>query len=79
MKILRPKPVISLTSNSSSDPNCAQLCKDDTKVIELSPNPAQAYYNRGLVYKMMNKPELAEADYKKAVELNPAYANAPYK
>jgi len=42
-----------------------------TRVIEMSPDSADAYYNRGLAYAKKNDAEHAIADYSKAIELNP--------
>ena len=46
------------------------------KVLELNPNDASAYYNRGLAYDNLDKNDLAIADYSKAIELNPEYGDA---
>ena len=46
------------------------------KAIELNPNDAPAYNNRGLAYDNLDKNDLAIADYKKAIELNPKYGAA---
>ena len=49
------------------------------KVIELKPNDAGGYLNRGVLYASMKKDAEAEADFKKAISLNPknleAYSN----
>ena len=39
---------------------------------------AQTYYNRGLAYSKKGELELAIADYTKAIELKPDYADAYY-
>ena len=49
-----------------------------TKAIELDPQCAKAYNNRGLAYQYKTAKDLAMADYNKAIELNPQYANAYY-
>ncbi|MEI6687473.1 MAG: tetratricopeptide repeat protein, partial [Planctomycetota bacterium] len=41
---------------------------DYTKAIELNPNLATAYYNRGIVLKSLGKTEAAIADFTKARE-----------
>ena len=41
------------------------------KAIELNPNDAGAYYNRGVAYYKQGKYQQALADYDKALELNP--------
>ena len=46
------------------------------KAIDLNPNDASAYYNRGLAYDNLDKDDLAIADYEKAIELNPKYGDA---
>ena len=46
------------------------------KTIELDPNNASAYNNRGLAYYNLDKDDLAIADYEKAIELNPKYGDA---
>ena len=48
------------------------------KAIDLNPNDASAYNNRGLAYDNLNKDDLAIADYNKAIELNPKDADAYY-
>ena len=47
-----------------------------SKAIELNPNDASAYNNRGLAYDNLDKNDLAIADYSKAIELNPEYGDA---
>lgn len=46
-----------------------------SKLIELNPNPTRtdwgAYYNRGIAYERSKQWPLAEADFKKALELSP--------
>lgn len=37
---------------------------------------ADAYLNRGIAYSLTNKPDLAEKDFTKAIELSPGYAEA---
>jgi tetratricopeptide (TPR) repeat protein len=46
------------------------------KAIDLNPNDASAYNNRGLAYDNLDKDDQAIADYDKAIELNPAYGEA---
>ena len=50
--------------------------KDYGKVIELHPNSAQAYYNRGTVLYEGPDTEAAIADLTKAIDLDPNYAQA---
>ena len=44
---------------------------DYNKAIELDPNHASAYYNRGCAYGEIGAYDKAVADYNKAIELNP--------
>jgi len=53
--------------------------KSYTKTIELNPKDAEAYYNRGLAYKKKGNLKQSQADYEKAVELNPDFAKKPYE
>src|SRR3989344_5784415 len=46
------------------------------KAIELDPNDAQAYNNRGFAKNKLGQYEQAIADFDKAIELNPNYAVA---
>ena len=49
-----------------------------TKVIELKPDYADAYYNRATVYRDKGKVDLAFVDYNRAIERNPSYADISY-
>ena len=53
---------------------------DYTKAIELNPNYAEAYFNRGNVYSYRNNYlksySQAIADYTQAINLNPNFASA---
>lgn len=48
------------------------------KAIELDPNYADAYYNRGNIWLDYGHSSKAIADFNKAIELNPQYAKAFY-
>jgi tetratricopeptide (TPR) repeat protein len=48
------------------------------KVLELNPNDASAYYNRGLAYSNLGNYKLAILNYDRAIELNPKDADAYY-
>ena len=47
-----------------------------SRAIELNPNNAGAYNNRGIAYKEKGEHECAIEDYNKAIELNPKLASA---
>ena len=47
-----------------------------TEAIELNPELAIAYYNRGVAYNDKDEFDLAIQDYTTAIELNPEHANA---
>jgi tetratricopeptide (TPR) repeat protein len=47
--------------------------KDYSKAIELKPDYAVAYNNRGNAYKNKGDIDLAIADYRKALQINPNY------
>ena len=47
-----------------------------TRVIELAPSYAEAYYNRAFSYEMSGKIIKAVADYKKTLELKTNYTKA---
>ena len=49
---------------------------DYDKAIELNPDDADTYINRGISYKNLKESQKAIADYTKAIELNPDYATA---
>ena len=51
---------------------------DYTKAIELNPNYANAYYNRGISKHNLKDYNGAISDYNKAIEIDPNYANAYY-
>ena len=53
-----------------------EALKDYSRAIELSPNNAAAYNNRGVAYRKKGKLDLAVKDYNKAIKLNPDDANA---
>lgn len=44
---------------------------DFTKFIEIDPNNAEAYNNRGIAKRNINDYEGALLDYNKAIEINP--------
>ena len=49
---------------------------DYTKAIEINPNYASTYYNRGILKKDLKDYSGAIADYTKAIELDPNFAFA---
>ena len=54
----------------------AQGMSDLAKAIELRPDYAEAYYERGLKYDLANNSAAALADYNKALQLNPQFIDA---
>jgi tetratricopeptide (TPR) repeat protein len=53
-----------------------QAIKNYTQAIALFPNYVQAYFSRGRVYQLSQKPENALADFLKVTALHPRYADA---
>ena len=51
---------------------------DYDKAIELNPEYAGAYYNRGIAKRQLKQYKEAIADYDKAIKLNPKDANVYY-
>ena len=49
-----------------------------TKTIDINPNYAKAYNNRGNTYYSLKQHNEAIADYTKAIEINPQFALAYY-
>jgi MSHA biogenesis protein MshM len=49
-----------------------------TLVLALSPNNAEAHFNRGLAYKQLGRYDLAHQDYDNAIVLDPSMAKAYY-
>ena len=50
--------------------------KDYSKVIEINPDDADAYFCRGFIYELKRNSEEAIKDYDKAIELNPDHVDA---
>ena len=48
------------------------------RAIELDPNDAKVYYNRGITYGKKGEFDRAIEDFTKAIDLNPNYADAYY-
>jgi tetratricopeptide (TPR) repeat protein len=72
---------LSLHQASLRSKNKAQLDRaiaDYSKAIELNPEYADVYYNRGNAYIDKKEFDRAIADCNKAIELNPDYADAYY-
>ena len=46
------------------------------KAIKLNPNVADAYFNRGAIYEILQKYQQAIKDYTQAIKLNPNFAEA---
>jgi tetratricopeptide (TPR) repeat protein len=53
--------------------NVDQAIADYTRSIELNPQSAETYFNRGFVYHTKNNLDQAIADYTRAAELDPKY------
>ena len=51
---------------------------DENKAVEIDPNIAEAYYNRGFIKRAKGDLDGALADETKAIELNPSFAQAHY-
>jgi len=51
--------------------DCDLAIADFTKIIELYPNGAIAYHNRGILYGYKNDPDRALVDYEAALRLDP--------
>jgi len=51
---------------------------DYDRAIQLDPQDADAYYNRGLVYYNLKEYQKAIADYDRALQLNPQHVGAYY-
>lgn len=49
---------------------------DFNRALQINPRFAQAYANRGLVYRLKDDDANAVADYNRALQVNPEYANA---
>ena len=58
------------------DGNDAQAVQDFTQALEIDPDIATGYMNRGYVYNDMRMPLQAEQDFRKALSLNPNYGEA---
>ena len=52
--------------------------EDHNKAIELNPDDAEAYYNRGVAYGVKGEVYHAIVDFTKVIELNPDDAEAYY-
>ena len=60
------------------DPGYQSVVRDLTRVIDLEPSFAYAYYNRGTFYAMTNDLHAALVDFDKAIELDENLAEAWY-
>lgn len=82
LAIAKPLKVSDLANNTvKTDPDWLAAVADLTKAIELAPNNADHYYQRAFIYYRsdgfkLEPYELAQADLKKALALNPNHAPA---
>lgn len=58
------------------NPNRRGALPQLTQAIELDPTLAEAYLERGLIHQRFDRPELARADFTRALELRPGYPEA---
>jgi len=65
-------------SDTSLNEYIPQLEERGVKVIELDPNDAQAYNNRGNAYYRLGEYDKAITDYTKAIDIDPNDAKAYY-
>ena len=56
----------------------AAVIADLSEAVNLEPDCAYLYYNRGCIYSLSGDKTKAEADYTRAIELNPTLAEAYY-
>ena len=56
--------------------NLRQAIEDYDRAIEINPENAGAYYNRGVAYGKLGDHRQAIEDYDRAIEINPEYAEA---
>ena len=55
-----------------------QVLEAYNTAIELNPNDANGYYNRGAVYQILRQNDQALADYLEAIRINPRHIKAHY-
>lgn len=67
--------ILSSTTFADENQSTDKTIEVQTKAIELNPNDAEAYYNRGCSYALKMQYDLAIADFSKAIELNPRNSN----
>ena len=63
--------ILNLYKNSILLEKYEKAIDDCSKSIQLDPNYALAYYNRGVAYQGLEEYEKAKADYRKALTINP--------
>ncbi len=73
-----PNPKEEKESGNNEEKESDNSVADRNKAIELAPDSADAYYNRGDAYDQMGEYGKAIADYNKAIELDPHHASAYY-
>lgn len=61
-----------------AEPNTSKAIIDYTQKIEINPNSALTYYNRGILYLNIKEYSKAIIDFDKTIELNPNDADSYY-
>lgn len=59
--------------------NFSKAIGDYSKIVELNPNNAKAYLNRGLLYVLVKKPKEAMHDIDKSIKIDPKLAEKVMK
>ena len=71
---------ISVSANvNDSTHDCQEVIIAQTKAIEINPDDALAFYNRGVAYYRLGDQQRAIADYTQVIDLNPLLEIAYYR